>query len=334
MKKTREGGTSLITLLTVLLAGFVGAAGWSAEPTPVTTVAVEAAQVFPLRSAPASVVSLNRTRLSARISARILSIPARVGDAVRRGQLLARLDCRDAELARETARARKQLAEKELQRARALKKSSSIADSRFNQAETTLIETRAALRQAALQVERCRVVAPFDGVVTARLAGVGALAVPGTPLLELLDTGDPEVSAKVDTGDLAGLRGASQVLFRTGGERFPVKLRAVLPALDPGSRRREARLTPLGAAPLPGASGRIEWRLKTPHFPARLLVERDGRLGVFIVDAGVAHFLPVSQARLGQDAPLVLPAGTRLVEQGRFTLQDGDAVEPLDDPRS
>src|SRR3990172_8839012 len=83
--------------------------------------------IYPEREASAQAVSLNESRIAAEISGRIEAIPVRVGERVAVGAVLARIECRDHELAHERAnatlravRARLSLAQQQLVRAREL----------------------------------------------------------------------------------------------------------------------------------------------------------------------------------------------------------------------
>ena len=72
----------------------------------VKTAALADIAIYPLRSAPATVISLNDTVVSAQIAAKIEQIPVRVGDVVDAGSLLVSVDCDDYILARRQAQAR------------------------------------------------------------------------------------------------------------------------------------------------------------------------------------------------------------------------------------
>jgi hypothetical protein len=68
------------------------------------------------------------------------------------------------------------------------------------------------------------------------------------------------------------------------------------------------------------------WREAQPHLPAELLVQRAGRLGVFVAEGGKARFHPLPQAQEGRPAPLDLPPEARIATQGRHAVQDGQAL--------
>jgi RND family efflux transporter MFP subunit len=251
-----------------------------------------------------------------------------------------RLDCRDHRLALKraaaalaAARARSTLAEKQLTRARRLHRDKNVSEELVNQreAERTAavadVDAAAAGRdQAALEVERCSLRAPFDGVVTARLGQVGQRAAPGTPLIQLLDRTHLEVSAQIPVDNVADLHEARKVWLDAGGQRYPLKLRTVAPAIDAQARSREARFTFAGAAALPGAAGRVVWQSPLPHLPPNLVVRRGQALGVFVARDGRARFVPLPGAQEGQPAPAELPADTRLITDGRYSLSDGAPI--------
>ncbi len=295
--------------------------------TRVTVEPLEKFLIYPEQSAPAQVMSLNDTDLSAQISAQISAIDVRAGDRVKKGETLVRLDCRDARLAHESALARLSLAEKNARRARALKQSSSIAEQSYNAALTEEIQARVNEKQTALQVRRCQVRAPFDGIIVERLAAVGELASPGTPLLRLLDSSEVEVSARVPADALATLQRLDGLTFRFDGHDYPVERHAVLPRIDPTSGNRELRLRFTADAALPGSNGRLRWRLETPHISPALLSQRNGQTGIFVARDGRAAFVPLPQAIIGRPVPTTLPPETPVIVDGRFGLHDGDAIE-------
>ncbi|MGB5079804.1 MAG: hypothetical protein WBO23_03560, partial [Burkholderiales bacterium] len=104
----------------------------------------------------------------------------------------------------------------------------------------------------------------------------------------------------------------------------------VSPAIAPQARTVEARLRFRGEPAAAGASGAVTWRDSRPHIPAELVVRREGRLGVFVDERGLARFHPLAEAQEGRPAPADLAPGTRIVVSGQLALLDG---QPLAAPR-
>lgn len=322
-------------LITLFSLSFVA---WSS--TPVTVKPLSEVVVYPELTAPATTVSLNDSQLSAEIDARIIDIPVLVGQRVKAGKVLLRLDCENYVLTLERSKAvlnalqaRLEFAEYQYERARSLIANNSISEEVLVQRKTDLSALQAdvqgqksARRQAEIDVARCELRAPYDAIVTARAGQVGELARRGAPLLRLLETDNYEVTAKVRGEDSESLTSATNVSFITQGNAYPVKLRTVTPVLDTRERNRDARLRFTNAAALPGSAGKIKWRRATPHAPAHLLVRRNGQLGLFFLKNGTARFEALPHASEGRPAPVGLPLNTSIIIDGRHALQDGDTV--------
>jgi RND family efflux transporter MFP subunit len=323
-----------LLLLHLLLTG----TAWAA--TPITTRPLAEVLIYPERSAPATVESLNDAELSAEITARIDRIPVRVGDEVAAGDLLVELDCRDYR-SRLTAQqstltqlqAQQRLAASQVERARNLRERRGASEEEVQQRETELLALdaqlatqREAITQAELNVLRCVIRAPYRAVVTARLGDEGTLAAPGTHLLRIVQTDVLELSAQLRADEVQDSKSAAALAFDVQGERYPVQVRRAVPVIDPRTRTSELRLTFPDRSPPPGAAGRLVWRSATPHLPADLLVRRNGTLGVFVANDGAAQFKALPGAQEGQPAAIDLPPDTRIVVAGRERLGDGAAV--------
>jgi RND family efflux transporter MFP subunit len=307
----------------------LGAApAWEAKP--LREIALQ-----PERTAQAQVVSLNTTRMSAEIAAPILALAVEPGQVVRRGEVLARLDCRDHEIALRRAQsqldassARARLAALQLERARRLLSenfvSRDLLDTRQAEdeaARAAVAVDRAALEGARRQVDKCVVHAPFPAIVTERLGQVGEMAAPGSPLVALIDTSRIEVRAEVQAADAASLATARDIRFSLDGEVYPLRLTRLSPAIDPASRLRQARLRFSGRVAPVGASGRLVWSDAAPHLPPELLVRRGGRLGVYTESGGQPRFHPLPAAQEGRPARAEgLSADSRIVVRGQGAL--------------
>ncbi len=290
--------------------------------------------------APAGVRSLNETRIAAEVPATVVEIPARVGATLARGAVVARLDPRDYELAvrraeanLESSRARLRLAESQLARTRELAKQNFISSEALNQRETEVEVVRAELRLQETQLEGARrdldktvLRAPFQAIVKERLAGVGELAQPGTPLVTLLDAGRTEVVAAVQVKDAPSLRAVSAVRFVGLDGTYPVALARLSPAIERESRTVEARLVFTGRQAAIGTVGRIVWNDPRPFLPAELLVRREGRLGVFVIEGQLARFIPLPEAQEGRPAAADLAPSTLIVTDGQRGLRHGQQV--------
>lgn len=294
----------------------------------------------PVQSAPASVVARSAPALASEIHARIETIPVRVGDIVTTDTIVVRLDCRlyESQLAgaRATVKqleAQRDFATGQLERALSLQAKKGISEELVDQRRSELAGLEAQLaaqhesvRQASLQVDRCDVRAPFDAVVTTRLAAVGGLASPGTELVRLVELVDPEVSAALREPEAADLADAVSSTFVWNGQSFPLSIRALLPVVNERTRTREARLTFKGSSAPAGAAGRLQWQTGNPQLPPEYVVRRGDSLGVFLVDGDRARFHPLPRALEGQPVAVGLPEDTLIVVDGRYRLADGDTV--------
>jgi len=297
--------------------------------------------LYPQRDASAQAVSLNESRIAAEIPGRIEAIPVRVGERVARGEILARIDCRDHELERERANAnlraagaRLALTEQQLARARELGAQGFFSKEALAARDTEVQVQRAEGEQARTQlaaaeraVGKCTVRSPFAAIVRERLGQVGELAVPGSPLVAISDAGNVVVSAQVQLEDADSLRKTGEPRFVGDGGTRALALLRISPAIAPRARTVEARLRFKGEPAPAGASGALIWRDVRPHVPAELVVRRDGRLGVFVAEGGRARFQVLATAQEGRPAATGLAPDARIVVAGQLTLRDGQRLD-------
>ena len=310
---------------------------------PVKTARLANIAIYPGKFAPATVVSLNNTAVSTQVGARVDEISVRVADIVEPGSVLARLDCRDFELARKQAdakiaslKARIELAQRRLARTETLVDKQTVSEELLDEREADLAVLQAdyqgalsQLDKSKLDISRCMIVSPYKAVITARTGSVGEFAQKGTKLFEIVDIGQLEISAQVPATDIEQVITVKDLYFEDSTGRYDVELRALAPTVNTQTRNREARLLFTDAAALPGAAGKLIWQDNRPHISARLLVRRQDSLGVFIVDKGKARFHALPGANQGRAAPTALPADTRVVTEGQYGLQEGEAVKVI-----
>jgi HlyD family secretion protein len=281
---------------------------------------------------------------------RLIEVAAQVGDRVRRGQLLARLstDMINAELAQTRAglaEAQALLAEAQANanRARELQPSGMISSQQAQQAITAEQAARARLAslQARLQADelrltQTRIVAPDDGVISARVATEGAMAQPGQELFRLIRRGRLEWRAEVAAADLARLAPGTPAAVRTpSGATLEGTVRKVAPTVDTQTRNGLVYVDlarPGDAKPGMFVRGEFSFgRAPALTLPQTAVLLRDGHSVVLRVGADQRVQLAKVQTgrRQGDRVEVLegLPADARVVASGGAFLADGDLVK-------
>lgn len=281
---------------------------------------------------------------------RISEVGVQVGDVVKKGQVLARIASET--VAAETAEARASVAELEAaaaeakgnaERARELREKgfySSQLNTQYQTAEHTanarLAAGRARLQAAELRLGKTAILAPDDGVISARNAAVGSLTQPGQELFRLIRGGRLEWRAEVPSADLGKLQpGLAASLTGPGGEKVRGKLRAVAPSVDPATRNGLVYVDLPAKAPIKAgmfARGEFEFGPRPAlTVPQSAVVLREGFAYVYRLEGGdrVAQTKVTTGRRQGERIEIVdgLPAAAQIVIDGAAFLADGDLVK-------
>lgn len=235
-------------------------------PRPVVAVAATLAAQTPIASLPAQIEARYSTPLSFRVAGKIIDRSVRLGDAVKTGQVVARLD--PADLSKNAASARAQLdaaqhqldyATQTVTRDRAQARENLIAPAQLEQSEnayaSALAQRNQASQQAALASDQLRygnLTAVRDGVITAEQADTGQNVSAGPPVYQLAWTGDVDVIVDVPEVALGAFRvgqTASVTLPAVPGKTWQARVREIAPAADPQSRTYRAKLSLLSPGP-------------------------------------------------------------------------------------
>jgi len=127
-------------------------------------------------------------------------------------------------------------------------------------AEAQIQGARNFVTEAEVALGHAEITAPLEGVVTERLVEVGDLALPGRPLLVLLDPKALRLEAEVREGLVARVRtGASlEVEIPAAGASVAGTVAEIIPSADPRSRTFRVRIDlPVAAGVYPGMFGRL-----------------------------------------------------------------------------
>ncbi|MEZ2306497.1 efflux RND transporter periplasmic adaptor subunit [Paraburkholderia sp. RCC_158] len=231
------------------------------EPRPVVAVAVHAdGNAAPVASLPGEVQARYSTPLSFRVGGKIVERRVRLGDVVKSGQIVARLDPADAQKNAASAQAQLaaaehsyQYAKQQLDRDRAQAKENLIAPAQLEQTTNAYASAAAqrdqAAQQAALskdQLQYTTLAADHAGVITAEQADTGQNVSAGQAVYNLAWSGELDVVCDVPESALAGLsvgQTANVTLGALPGRKFTARVRELSPAADPQSRTYRAKLT-------------------------------------------------------------------------------------------
>ncbi len=329
--------------LALVLPVFLLCAAATAAPISVSTSRLDEVLVNREARAAATVVSANEPVVTSQVSALVSEVMHDVGATVKRGDLIVRLDNDNARLALAQAEASLQALEAQLVEAEARAKNGEELLERNFISDEELIARQAALavvaanrdgqkvavEAAKLELARTRITAPFDAVVLARHAQVGGYVQPGSPVVTLTQSKGREVDAEVDARYLDSLGGVDTFVFESRSRQWPVALLRLTDVLDPNSGTLTARFSFVDTAAPIGSSGQVIWNELSGVVPIDLIVQRGEQLGVFVVNAGQAQFIPIDGAQQGRPAAVDLPDDTQIVVRGQRRLQDGDEVEVL-----
>lgn len=142
------------------------------------------------------------TRISADIQGKINSVKVDVGSTVRAGQALIQLDNSLLKLQQQTVEIQIEGLEVDVKRYSILAKADAIQGVQLEKSELALKSANVQRATLLEQISKTTIVAPFSGIVTAKLAEVGAYAAPGVPLLQLTDISLLKFTANVPENEL------------------------------------------------------------------------------------------------------------------------------------
>ena len=224
-------------------------------PIPVRVVRAELQETLSLAERYAGIAETRRaSSLGFERGGRITAINADVGDEVKRGDVLAKLDTRALEAQLASARAQvseaeaaRTLAISTVERLRPLYAENLTPKQRLDEAEAALTQAEARIRAMEasaelieVQIGLSRITAPFDGVITARMADEGTIASPSAPILRIAETGEVEFRFGLPATiaeDFSEDR--TYTLTRENGEYVDVRLKARTGVVDAAGRTVE-----------------------------------------------------------------------------------------------
>lgn len=331
-----------------------GAASRQVKPAlSVQVVLPQSAQWAASLTANGSIAAWQEAIIGSELSGlRVATVLVNVGDRVKRGQTLATLQSdavvADANTARANlAEAQALLAEAKsnADRSRNLRGSGAISAQEAQRdltAEQTALaraeSLKARLAADELRLRQTNVVAPDDGVISARTATVGSLAQAGQELFRLIRQGRLEWRAELPSADLARIKpGMPAWATPPGGSAVQGTVRMVAPTVDTATRNGlvyvdlPATAVDAGARAGMFANGRFEiGQAAGLSLPQSAVLLRDGFSYVFPVnDKGVVNQVKVQVGRRQADRIEVtqgLKADTQVVASGVGFLTDGDTV--------
>lgn len=283
---------------------------------------------------------------------RLDAVLVNVGDRVRKGQVLATLvseavtaDIQSAKASLQEAQALAAEAKSNADRARHLRAADAIsaqeAQRSLTAEQTALARVESAKAQLAAQELRgrqTRVVAPDDGVISARSATVGAVAQPGVELFRLIRQSRLEWRAELPSADLLRVQpGMKAVATPPGGQPVEGRVRMVAPTVDGGTRNGivyvdlPASATQAGARAGMFAAGKVAvGQAGGLTVPQTAVLLRDGFSYVFVVEAqqAVRQVKVKVGRRQGERIEVLegLKEGAQVVAAGVAFLADGDTV--------
>jgi len=300
-----------------------------------------------------------QSNLGFRVAGKIVERLVNVGQQVKAGQPLMRIDDTDLHLALKAKRntvaaARASVVQTEADERRyakllsdgwASRQRHEQAKAASDTAKAQLAAAEAEARVAENEATYSVLVADADGTVVETLGEPGQVVAAGQTVVRLAQAGPREaVVALPETIRPAIGSMAEATLYGSDGRRYTAYLRQLSDAADAQTRTYEARYVldgeaaaaPLGATVtirLAGVAGQPELQV-----PLGAVLDDGRKTGVWVLDSATStvHFRPVKLVRVSGETAVIsgLNPGDQVVSLGAHLLQEGARVRIASESRS
>lgn len=312
-------------------------------PTAVTTVRVARGDLRETYQTVGTVAGQTEIKITSQVEGVLQEVAARIGERVKKGQTLARLDDRLLRPELTQAEAALKRSSEELKRVQQLANKGIAEAKRLEAAAVQQQMDQAAVEKFQTQLSLSRFSSPFDGIVTAQFAYLGDTIRSGSPVFALADVARLRVFAKVpDTIATRLKQGAAALLRSDAGNNaeFPAIVAEIYPAADPVSHQTTIELDAGDVFPRlqPGFLVKIQLELAehknaltldrrvapdaAAHSTIQLAVVHDGQAELRKVQLGVVLENQVEIVSGLNDSDAV-------VLRGGEKLKNGDAVRVI-----
>lgn len=358
----RNSGRARTALLLGSVAMALAACSREAAPPPPPATVIAAAPTASAGTAEQTyageVQPRHQSLLGFRVDGKILDRPARLGDYVRAGQVLARIDPADSTASESAARAalaaaenRRLLARQQRDRNAAQVTEDLVSraeveqsDSAFAVAEAEVEQRRQELALAEHQSQYTELRADHDGFITREDADVGAVVKAGQSVLGLAWSGEADVIVDVPESRIGEIRrgqAASVTLASapSGAPALSARVREVAEVADPQSRTFRVKLSLAPAAPARlGTTATVAFAAASGRpmlaIPASALFHDGAATAVWVIKPADSTLELRKVAVAAYDADTVtladgLAATDRVVVQGVHAVTAGERVNPV-----
>lgn len=304
---------------------------------PLATAAVQLREVEQTYSIDGVVEATRQSTVSAQISGRVKAIYFDVGDRVSKGQVILRIDEREANQALAGSRAQLSQAEAALQNARLnYERSKQLFEQKFisqaaldkaksdyEVAKAQAAASEAGAEQSALAQSYTSVLAPYPGVVAARLVELGEMVTVGKPLMTGFDPSQLRVIASVPQEKLKDIGSHPVVTVEVPSLERWIKAASVTvqPSADVRTHSTQVRVDlPANQANLyPGMFVRTHFvvgKEKKLLIPNSAVVHRSEVVAVYVVDEkDVPHLRQVRLGEVNEQNEIEVLAGLNIGER-------------------
>jgi len=310
------------------------------EAVPVEVASVARRAIAASYAGTAALEARGEAQVVAKTSGIALQVLVDVGQHVKAGQTLLRIDRDRATLQAAQASSQVGKLEANYRRAVQLAEQKMVSANDVDQLRFDLANAREQLRMAQLELSYGNVTAPISGVIASRDIKPGNFVQINSPIFTVVDTSRLEATLNVPEREIETIKPGQPVdlaIDALPGRSFAGTVDRVAPVVDAGSGTFRVIVAFDGNDALqPGMFGRIriryDQRADARVIPREALLDDGGNPAVFVVRAGKVTRTAV---QLGyDDGPWVevrtgLKDGDRVVVAGKAALRDGSAVNVL-----
>jgi len=344
--KSRQGGTLRVLRWLIPLVVVAGAVAFRLVDSARVPVPPEAAPI-PVRTARPAFGDLVRTlNLNAHVESETMvtvlplvsgvlqELLVDVGQPVKKGQLVARIDAQRYELQLQQAEAAYYSAKSSYERLGSLYRANAATQQSYEQAKGQYEAYQSQYELARIQLDYASVKSPVDGVVLVKHMPAGSLAAPERPLVTIGDLGDLVLRARVPEryyeAFLSGKDSMRIDIRRNGGGEYRGTIRSISPFVSAETKNFEVVVT-IGKGPdvlRPGMFVSLEFELA--RWPGVYSLPFEALAGgrLWWVAAGTAKselFTPVEAS----DASFAVPpawADRDVIVEGQYFAREGSRV--------